>query len=523
MIDGTPFLRFYAKLRLRRLARLDPLAAQRRQLAALLKRAGGTRFAADHGFASLRSLEDYQRAVPLRRYEQLWQEYWRGPFPRLTDVTWPGTIHYFAVTSGTTTGVTKYIPVTEAMVRSNRRAGLDTLSFHLAARPQSRIGAGRNFMLGGSTSLTELAPGIWSGDLSGIAGKTVPWWFRPFYFPPRHLETIADWEEKIARLAPAALAADIRSIGGTPSWLLLFFDRVADLLPGRSRRLVDAFPRLDLLVHGGVNFAPYRAAFAERLAGSNAETREVYPASEGFIASADRGDGEGLRLMVDNGLFFEFVPVEELEHPAPTRHWLGTAELGINYAVVLTTCAGLWSYIVGDTVRFVSLAPARLLVTGRTTYTLSAFGEHLIGEEIETAVADAARALGRPVTDYSVGALYPTTSDSKGRHLFIVEFEGQMPPPGEREVFTAHLDRRLCELNDDYRVHRAGDFGMAAPRVEVVRAGTFAAWMKARGRLGGQNKVPRVINDPDLFAHLCRFAGIAVPTEELARTPPAGH
>ncbi|MCU0838868.1 MAG: GH3 auxin-responsive promoter family protein [Rhodospirillales bacterium] len=506
MIDLTPAFRLYAASRLRRLARMDPVMAQQRQLSRLLARAKTTRFGRDHDFASLRDVADFQRAVPLRRYEDLWNTYWRPSFPRVADVTWPGTIPYFAVTSGTTTGVTKYIPCTRDMIRGNRRAGLDVICFHLAARPHSRLCGGSNFMLGGSTAFSELAPGIWAGDLSGIAGKTVPWWFRPVYFPPRHLETIADWEEKIARLAPAALARDIRSIGGTPSWLLLFFDRLAELLPHRSRRLVDAFPRLELLVHGGVSFAPYRSAFAQRLAGSAAETREVYPASEGFIAAADRGDGEGLRLMADNGLFFEFVPVEDLDSDRPTRHWLATAQTGVNYAIVLTTCAGLWSYIIGDTVRFISLNPPRLLVTGRTSYSLSAFGEHLIGEEIETAVAAAAAAIGRPVTDYAVGAVYPDGENSRGGHLFIIEFGGgDRPAAAQVAEFAAHLDTGLAAENDDYRVHRCGDFGMAPPQVHAVAAGTFAAWMKSRGRLGGQNKVPRVITDGDLFATLKAF------------------
>jgi hypothetical protein len=510
VIDLTPLFKLYAAGRLRQLSRLDPVEAQRRQLARLLARAAPTRFGRDHGFASLRNVEDYQLAVPLRRYEHFWSEYWQQDFPCVSDVTWPGTIPYFAVTSGTTTGVTKYIPCTTPMIRANRRAGVDVICYHLAARPHSRLCGGNNFMLGGSTALAELAPAVWAGDLSGIAGKTVPWWFKPVYFPPRHLETIADWEEKIARLAPAALARDIRSIGGTPSWLLLFFDRVAELLPSRSRRLADAFPRLELLAHGGVNFAPYRTAFAERLAGSGTETREVYPASEGFIAAADRGDGEGMRLVVDNGLFFEFVPVEELGAERPTRHWLATAQTGVNYAIVLTTCAGLWSYIIGDTVRFVDLDPPRLLITGRTTYSLSAFGEHLIGEEIDTAIAVAAAGIGRPLTDYAVGAVYPEGAASQGGHLFIVEFDGSQPAAAEVAAFAAHLDGRLAELNDDYRAHRSGGFGMAAPRVHAVAAGTFAAWMKSRGKLGGQNKVPRVIGDAELFANLREFTG-AVP------------
>lgn len=507
--NGTPLLRVYTRLRARQLASEDTPAAQRRQLRRLLARARDTRFGRDHGFAGIAGIEDYQRAVPLRRWEDFWRDYWQAQFPRLADCSWPGTIPYFAQTSGTTAGITKYIPVTREMVASNRRATLDLVTHHLVNRPRSRLFAGRNFMLGGSASLTELAPGIWTGDLSGIAGKTVPAWARPFYFPPRHLETMADWEEKIAALAPASLTVDIRALGGTPSWLLLFLQKLAMLDPAAGRRLAAFYPNLELLVHGGVSFAPYRAAFAEWLTGTHAETREVYPASEGFIAVADRGDGDGLRLVADNGLFFEFVPVDELGSNQPTRHWIGNAETGVNYAIVLSTCAGLWSYIIGDTVRFVGLRPPRLLVTGRTSYSLSAFGEHLIGEEMEQAIAAAAAAIGAEIADWSVGALYPASSDEPGGHLFIVEFSGAVPPPDALVRFAAVLDASLAEQNDDYRVHRSGGFGMRPPLVHPVPSGTFAGWMKRRGKLGGQNKVPRVIAEPALLDDLRAFAQAA--------------
>lgn len=505
--NGTPLLRVYTRLRARQLAAEDALSAQRRQLRRLLARARDTRFGRDHGFAGIADVEDYQRAVPLRRWEDFWRQYWQGAFPRLMDCTWAGTIPFFAQTSGTTTGITKYIPVTREMVASNRRATMDLFTHHLVNRPRSRIFAGRNFMLGGSTALSELAPGIWTGDLSGIAGRTMPAWARPFYFPPRHLETIADWEEKIAALAPASLTVDIRTLGGTPSWLLLFLQKLAMLDPAADRRLAAYYPNLELLVHGGVSFAPYRAAFAEWLAGSHAETREVYPASEGFIAVADRGDGDGLRLVCDNGLFFEFVPVDELESPSPTRHWVGTAETGVNYALVLSTCAGLWSYVIGDTVRFVDLRPPRLLVTGRTSYSLSAFGEHLIGEELERGIAAAAATIGAGIADWSAGPLYPASSEEPGGHLFIVEFSGDVPPPDALRRFAEVLDETLGELNDDYRVHRSGGFGMRAPLLYPAPPGTFAAWMKQRGKLGGQNKVPRVIADAALLDDLKAAAG----------------
>jgi hypothetical protein len=216
--------------------------------------------------------------------------------------------------------------------------------------------------------------------------------------------------------------------------------------------------------------------------------------------------GDGLRLIVDNGLFFEFVPVEELAAPSPRRFWLSNVEVGVNYAIVLTTCAGLWAYLLGDTVRFVSRRPPRLVVTGRTSYMMSAFGEHLIGEEIEDAVAAAAHSISAEVRDFAVGALFPELSGELGRHLFVVEFA--VAPDGVRvAAFADAIDRRLADLNDDYRSHRAAGFGMAAPQIQVVPPGFFASWMRARGRLGGQNKVPRVINDRQLLADLRSFVG----------------
>lgn len=501
MLDATPLLRLYARFRLPRLAALDPAKAQQRQLRSLVARAKGTLFGQDHSFAQICSVADYRSAVPLRRYEDFWTAYWGGSFPILEDVSWPGRIPYFALTSGTSAGKTKYIPVSHEMVKSNARAVQDLLAHHIANRPGSRILGGKNFMLGGCTDLTPCAPGVAMGDLSGIAANEVPWFARSRYFPPRDLALISDWEEKVQRLASRSLEEDIRTIGGTPSWLLVLFERLQALRPGTGGRLAEYYPNLELLVHGGVNFVPYRARFEALLEGSHAEMREVYPASEGFIALADRGPGEGLRLLLDNGLFFEFVPAEELGSPNPTRHWIATVQPGINYAIVVTSCAGLWSCIIGDTVRFVSLDPPRILVTGRTSYSLSAFGEHLIGEEIEDAVAAAAAAIGAAVTDFSVSPIYPAQPGEIGHHLYAVEFAGAVTP-AQCANFAACIDERLCAANADYRDHRAGDFAMGRPRVQPLPPGTFANWMKSRGKLGGQNKVPRIVLDAALFESL---------------------
>ena len=503
MIDATPLLRLYARQRAAKLAREDAAEAQRAQLLRLLRIAADTRFGRAHGFAKIHSVEEFQARVPLRRYEDFWRDWFQPSFPILTDIAWPGTIPYFAASSGTTTGNTKFIPVSRAMNRSNRRAVLDLLTHHLAARPMSRILGGANFMLGGSTDLVRQAPGILSGDLSGIAAHTVPRWARSRFFPPLRYALMADWEQKIDALARLSLETDIRTLGGTPSWVLLLFERLAALRPDAARRVASWYPKLDLFIHGGVNFAPYRARFDELFAGGAVDRREVYAASEGFIAAANRGEGEGMRMLLDTGLFFEFVPVEEIDGPNPTRHWIGNAETGVNYAILLSTCAGLWSYVLGDTVRLVDRSPPRLLVTGRLATMLSAFGEHLIGEELEAGIAAAASSIARTVTDWTVTARIPAASETGGRggHLYLVEF-ATPAEPGLLAQFAATLDADLAGRNLDYAAHRSGGFGMEAPKVRAVPPGTFAAWMKSRGMMGGQNKVPRVIRDPALFISL---------------------
>jgi hypothetical protein len=315
---------------------------------------------------------------------------------------------------------------------------------------------------------------------------------------------MTDWDRKTDVMARTSLTQDIRAISGSANWLRLFIDKLMGLDTTRDRRLSAFYPKLELVVHGGMDFRPYRSYFEQVLAGSGVDLREVYPASEGFIAIADRGFGEGLRLILDNGLFFEFVPVAELDAGRPTRHWIGTIEAGIDYIVVVSTCAGLWCYVMGDIVRFVDTACPRLLITGRTSYLLSAFGEHVSGEQIDDAIVGEAHAWGLEFIDYAVGPLYAGATQRAGRHLMIVEFCRKPADPGR---FAAGVDKRLQEANLDYASLRAGDTGLLGPIVQSVPPGTFADWMRARGRLGGQNKVPRVITDTDLFADLRRFCG----------------
>ena len=501
----------YARLRTRALAALDPVEAQRRALLRLVATAAETRFGRDHDFSSIQSVADFQRRVPLRTYEDLWDAYLKDAYPRFDDLTWPGPIPFLALTSGTTQGATKYIPVSREMVASNRKAAKTMVAFHMANRPGSRLFRGRIFLLGGSTDLESPAEGVRQGDLSGIAAEEAGEWLRPYTFPPLALALESDWDRKLALLAEKSIDQPISLIGGVPSWLLALFGRLLERT-GKST-IAEVWPGLEVVVHGGVKFDPYRRQFEEVLGSPSIRLQESYPCSEGFIAFGDPATGL-LRLMLDHGLFYEFVPVEELGSPRPSRHWLGDVEVGVNYAIVVSTCAGLWSHVIGDTIRFESLAPPLLTFTGRTKYTLSAFGEHLISEEVEGAMAHAAALTGASVREWHVGPVY---HGPLGHHQYVVEF-GQ--PPDDLAAFRRALDADLSRRNADYLAHRFDGVGLPLPAVLVAKAGGFDAWMRSRGKLGGQHKVPRMDGSGTLTAEIVALIrGAGLVAGELAEGP----
>ena len=488
----------YARWRVGRLDHNPAGAQQEKTMIRLIRQAADTAFGRDHGFTAIRTVADYQRQVPLRDYAAFWSDYWQPAFPHLTNATWPGQTPYLALSSGTTTGSTKYIPVSAAMLASNRRAALTGLSWFYAAHPDPALFSGRMFFLGGSTDLTRPDPAFphtFAGDLSGIATREVPSILRSYTFPPLDLALLTDWENKLDRLAEQSAHLPVTLVSGVPSWLLVLFERLRQLT-GRER-IAEVWPTLRLVVHGGTRFDPYRALF-RWLVGEDVHFLETYPASEAFIAAEDPRHGL-LRLIPDHGVFFEFVPVAELGQDRPTRHTVADVVPGVQYAVVLTTCAGLWSYLLGDTICFERRDPPLLRFTGRTRQFLSAFGEHLIGEEVERAVTQAAEFTGTHVTDFHVGPVFPRTSGMPGRHRYLVEF-ARVPRDGN--AFARELDAALSSINEDYRAHRAGDLTMLAPEVVSVPRGSFAGWMHSRGKLGGQHKVPRMDNTGRLTEEL---------------------
>lgn len=489
-----------AHYRTAQLDRMDAAAVQDATLMRLVRRAARTRFGADHGFDRIRTVEDYQDRVPIREYNAFWDEYWKAVYPNLAGQTWPDHIPYYALSSGTTTGSTKYVPVTWEMVASNRKAAMTTMAFFRHAYPKSPIFNGKFFFLGGSTDLRKQDDGSLAGDLSGIAAKEVSDAVRPYSFPPLDLSLIPNWEVKLQKVTEQAVREPITAISGVPSWVLTLFDR-AKQITGKST-IADIWPTLRLIVHGGTKFDPYRELFRKEIASDLVQFCEVYPCSEGFVATEDPRYRR-LRLLPDHDVFFEFVPVEDLGKDRPTRHTLRTLEVGVHYAVVITSCAGLWSYLVGDTVTFESKVPPLLRFTGRTKYFLSAFGEHLIQEEIDQAVAVAAKATGVDTIDHHVGPVYPSDPRQPGYHLYLVEFRGTKPP--NLDEFAKSLDDKLCELNEDYAAHRVGDLTMLRPRIRVVPPGGFTEWMKSRGKEGGQHKVPRMDNAGAITQQICEW------------------
>ncbi len=478
----------YAHNRVATLDQMDPARVQEATLRRLVRHARNTRFGRDHDFARVASVADYQARVPVRDYEWFWNHYWKDAYPRIDDITWPGKIPYYALSSGTTSGATKYIPVSREMVASNRKAGFTTTAFFRHAFPHAKLLTGKFFFLGGSTDLRKQDDGSFAGDLSGIAAREVYGAIRPYTFPPEELTLITNWEEKLNRFAELSANEPITAISGIPAWMQRLFVKVREITGKRT--VAEVWPHLRMVVHGGTKFDPFRELFVKEIGSDAVHFCEVYPCSEGFIATEDPRY-HLLRMVPDHDIFFEFVPVEELGKENPTRHTLANVEVGVQYAVVLTTCAGLWAYTVGDTVAFERRNPPLIRFTGRTKYFLSAFGEHLISEEVEKAVALACRECGVFQTDFHVGPVFPSDPSKPGHHLYLVEFVGEKPDLGR---FARAIDEELTRINEDYGPHRVGDLAMLMPEVRTVKPGGFDEWMKARGKYGGQNKVPRMDN-----------------------------
>ncbi|RSK45730.1 GH3 auxin-responsive promoter family protein [Hymenobacter perfusus] len=463
----------------------DPIGTQQRVLRGLLARGAGTAFGQAHHLEGVRTAQDFAWQVPVRDYEAL-----KPWFERVktgeADVLWPGKPLYLAKTSGTTSGA-KYIPLTKDSIPNHLNGARDALLHYVHKTGKSRFLDGKLMFLSGSPEL-ETVGGIHTGRLSGIVNHHVPAYLRRNQLPSYATNVIEDWETKLDRIVDETLPERMTLISGIPPWVQMYFDRIVQRT---GRPVGEVFPDFDLFVYGGVNFEPYRKKLLETI-GRPVDSVELFPASEGFLAFQDEPGNPGLLLLLDAGIYYEFVPAERFFEKNPPRCTLADVELDRQYAVVLSSNAGLWGYSLGDTVRFVSRYPFRVVVTGRIKHFLSAFGEHVIAEEVEQTLREAMRQ--HPEVEVVEFTVAPQVSDDPAvpsRHQWLVEFAR---PPHNAATFAAALDAGLRQRNVYYDDLLRGHI-LAPLQLTALPAGSFQRYMKSQGKLGGQNKVPRLSND----------------------------
>ncbi len=456
----------------------------------LLKIGSKTVFGSDHKLQEVKTYEEYKQAVPLRDYEQ-----YKGYIEQVKEgkhnILWKGKPIYFAKTSGTTSGV-KYIPITKESIPNHINTARNALLCYMAETGNTAFADGKLIFLSGSPELERIG-GIPTGRLSGIVNHHIPSYLRSNQLPSYETNCIEDWETKLDKIVEETIKQNMTLISGIPPWMQMYFDR---LMQVSGKKIKELFPNLSVLVHGGVNFAPYRAKLFDSI-GRKMDTIETFPASEGFFAFQDSQDQEGLLLNTNSGIFFEFIPAGEIFTERPTRLSLKDVKEGENYALVINNNAGLWSYNIGDTIRFVSLEPYRVQVTGRIKHFISAFGEHVIGEEVEYSLMKAAREVGAQITEFTVA---PWIQQEKGGsyHEWFVEFANK---PADLSSFATKVDVNLREKNIYYDDLIRGHI-LQPLNIRIVRKNGFIDYMKSIGKLGGQNKVPRLSNDRQLASAL---------------------
>ncbi len=460
------------------------VADQQAILQYLLKNGSRTVFGKEHNFQQLKTYEDFRNAVPIRDYEAFipWIDRIKNGEP---NVLWKGRPIYFAKTSGTTSGV-KYIPISKESIPNHIAGARDALLCYMAESGNTAFADGKMIFLSGSPEL-ERVGGVPTGRLSGIVNHFIPRYLRGNQLPSYETNCIEDWETKLEKIVQETMNENMTLISGIPPWMQMYFDWLIQRNPGK--KIKDIFPKLQVIVHGGVNFEPYRSRLADSL-GGQVDMIETFPASEGFFAFQDRIGGEGLLLNTNAGIFYVFIPAAEIHNENPTRLSLADVKVGENYALIVSTNAGLWGYNIGDTVRFLSTDPYRLVVTGRVKHFISAFGEHVIGEEVEYAIMNAAREHDVQVTEFTIAPRIQVSGELP-YHEWFVEF-GTMP--ADMDAFATTVNNHLRAKNIYYEDLMSGSI-LQPLKIRVMKKNTFIEYMRSIGKLGGQNKVPRLGND----------------------------
>lgn len=477
----------------------SPVETQMQVFNSLVGSAQYTDFGKAHDFHSLGGIADFQRAVPLSDYDTLkpWiQRILEGE----QNVLWPSPIHWFAKSSGTTSDKSKFIPVSkESLDENHYKAGKDSLGLYLRMQPESKIMNGKCLVLGGSHQVNQLSEGSFYGDLSAVMMQNMPPTGQFLRTPDLSIALMDEWEEKIEAIAQHTIKENVTFIAGVPTWTIVLIKRIFEICG--TDNLLDVWPNLEAYFHGGVSFKPYRQQFRKFIHSESMNYVETYNASEGFFAAQDDLSDEGMLLFLNHGIFYEFLPMEELGKEAPQTCTLREVELGKNYGLIISTTGGLWRYAVGDTIQFTSLAPFRVKVTGRLKSYMNAFGEEVIVDNSDAAIAAACEETGAVVADYTAAPVY-MTGESNGAHEWIIEFD-HLPVP--LEEFGQHMDAALKRINSDYEAKRHKDIALRAPIIHRMPAGGFSAWLKSKGKLGGQHKVPRLANERNWIEELLPF------------------
>ena len=476
-----------------RLWRIDawkshPVDSQREVLQDLITSAQYTEFGRKYNFTELYDLKDFKQSVPVHEYEDL-KPYIQRIMDGEQNILWNTPVSWFAKSSGTTSDKSKFIPVSEESLQDcHYQAAKDVLTFYYNFNPDSDLLTGKGLVLGGSHNIHQVNEEAHYGDLSAVLLQNSPFWGHWIRTPELSIALMDEWESKIEMLAKTTIRENVTSISGVPTWTLVLFKRILEITGKTS--IAEIWPSLELYIHGGVSFTPYREQF-QKLIGKKIHYLEMYNASEGFFAAQDNPSEDGMLLFVDHGVFMEFMPITEYGKKHPVTLGLDDVVLGENYALIISTNGGLWRYLLGDTIQFTSLFPFKVKVSGRLKHYINAFGEEVIVDNSDKAIAVASEKTNAVVNDYTAAPVY-FGDNNNGAHEWLIEFERH---PNDLNNFITELDLALQQANSDYEAKRYKDIALARPVVHVLPKGVFANWLKSKGKLGGQHKVPRLSNE----------------------------
>lgn len=466
----------------------DPVASQREVLQDLITHGQYTEFGRKYGFNQLFNIRKFKETVPIHEYEDL-KPYIDRIMQGEENVLWNTPVNWFAKSSGTTSDKSKFIPITkESLEDCHFQSAKDVLTMYYNNRSESDLLTGKGLVIGGSHQISPINDDMQYGDLSAVLLQNTPIWANWIRTPELSIALMDEWEAKIEKMALHTIQEDVTSISGVPTWTMILIKRILEITGKQT--LKEVWPNLELYIHGGVSFTPYRTQF-QKLIGEGCNYLEMYNASEGFFAAQVSPEEEGMLLFTENGIFYEFMPIAEYGKPNPKTIGLKDIEIGQQYAIVISTNGGLWRYLVGDTVQFISKFPFKLKVTGRLKQYINAFGEELIADNADKAIAIACEQAGSVVKDYTAAPIY-FGENSPGAHEWLIEFEQY---PDSMEVFRCSLDAALKELNSDYEAKRHRDIALTMPVIHSLPNGVFNEWLKQKGKLGGQHKVPRLSNE----------------------------